>query len=69
MFATATELSPSSVDFSGKRIFELPDKLLSSWGLTENKILSWANSWWDQGKKESTNYIPKFVLYPSKPRF
>ena len=55
--------------FSGKRLFELPDKLLSSWGLTEDKILSWANLWWTQGNKEATNYIPKFVLYPSKSRF
>ena len=47
----------------------MPDQLLNSWGLTENKILSWANSWWSQGSKDPTNYIPKFVLYTSKSKF
>ena len=55
-----------SVTSSGQRILGLPNKLLDSWNLKEEKIVDWANSWWRHGQNEPNNYIPKFVLYQSE---
>ena len=59
-------LAVKSVDASGQRILGLPNEILDSWDLNEEKIVDWANSWWSHGQNEPKNYLPKFVLYQSE---